>query len=420
MAVEFNQISMNTEVIKSEIECLKDIERRIGLLVVRVFEHNESDKVAELGEDLEKMKKVYRSIAAFSRETELLFQSYFPSTEQELNKLMKVREGFDGLLIKENRIKEHHDIDGISEALTGMQLKAVVEIRERLEEISRSIAASENLEIRINELKDLQEIIQTNPLISERVKNEELTPAVEREIKRGMEMLEAAAADALREYPSLNSLTEDEMLATGGRSEFYSKEFKDLCPEYHRTGDAWSDEVAGNFFRKGLFQHYIAMKCDRYNCNLDYVEAFNPQKKHLGFNERIVAHTLLGWQGVITREKKIHDLMELRKIIERFSLQPQLLRMGAQFQREKVLLEKMEPEVRRGNEAAFREMMKLDGICTNRQKVLFHWISDFSEKLIAFVRSKNEMGDVVIDSDEFELSMPEFFENPEYARFLES
>ncbi|MFT5317871.1 MAG: hypothetical protein ACI8RA_001129 [Chlamydiales bacterium] len=417
MAVEFNQIYLNTEVMKSEVEDLKKIETRIGHLVVQVFECNESEKIQDLSEDLMKMKNSSQLIEGYSRETERLFQTIHPRTETELNKLMQAREGFDGLREEEGLIKASHDIEGIKEVLLGIRQKAEGDIRLRLEEISKSIVASENLEACISELRDVQENVISSQNISEIVRNEEFIPYIEREVKVATELMGLAADEGERSFLVLAPLTDEEMTATSGRSEFYSQEFKGRCPDYHRTGDSWSDEVAGEFFRKGLFQHYFAMKCNRYNCNLDYTEAFVPQGR-LGFNERIVATTLFKWKRGVTKEKQIHDLRAFREIVERFSWDPRLLRMGAQFQREKIVLEKMESVAQRGSEEAFQELMKLDGICSNRQKVLFHWISDFSEKLINFLRSRNEMLEELIDPDEFELSMPEFFQNPDYSKFL--
>jgi len=195
----------------------------------------------------------------------------------------------------------------------------------------------------------------------------------------------------------LPTLSNEDMIATAGRSPQHSRWMKDHCFGLHVNGDTWEDEKLQRFFCDGLFQHYF-YQFTGYDYENSYFKTLttmrNPQIKikksdalEIDYDAvrklfEIIKISNYGCFECLDYLPKI--ILWYRSIGDSLKSHPVFKPIGGHFQRFKIQIEKKEDDLNRGlpeqKEDNLKELIRLDRKTIDCQVLLYHWIKTVCEK----------------------------------------
>lgn len=228
----------------------------------------------------------------------------------------------------------------------------------------------------------------------------------------------------LPSYPVLPKLTQLERAAGAGQGfPYYSQWFRDHSNAYHKEGDRWPEAQLQQFFEEGLLKYYVAQlsidllgftpsqfekELTTQERNMVYFHVNRLRRDPPQFKERIDT-VIKPYIWTLTRLLNENTVPEV--------LPKKLLRLGVQYQRYKVVVEKISQSVTERGAAGMQTdltgLLKVDRQTDEVQLVIYHWLKDCIRQLRAFSLDPS--------AGSFTYALPEFFStNPAYQKLLDN
>ena len=222
-------------------------------------------------------------------------------------------------------------------------------------------------------------------------------------------------------FPPLTQKLREATLGNLGKGPQYSMWFRLQCPEYHRSGDTWRYEDLELVFVQGLLRHYISETIG-YQFDYNYAmwleqDLANAQTSTYDKGNFAFIQQAFQLEQNLSPQEIARYANLLKKLIQSFcDKSPNLLRLGAIFQKKKIEVEKLSSFIEKNSSEQngtdkLVQLYELDKELDTIQQIIYYWIQDGMGKLIEFVKNKT-LSQIHVDA--FSPSPPQFLQNEKY------
>lgn len=226
-------------------------------------------------------------------------------------------------------------------------------------------------------------------------------------------------------------LSDDDMIATAGRSPQHSRWMKDNCFDLHMNGDTWEDGKLQRFFCDGLFQHYF-YQFTGYDYEDPYFQTLtknNFEFEHHSSLKMIQILKISNDDDSTYLDLFPRIILWYKSIGNSLKSHPVFRRLGGHFQRFKIQTEKKENDLNGGpaekKESILRELVNLDRKAIDCQVLLYHWIKTVCEEANEKIRRWYGKGEITTKLDDLSIiesivtKDPWFLSLPVYRELIE-